>query len=98
MFIVTLTLTEKKSKAPEFMEAHKAWIAKGFDDGIFVLVGSLKPQGGGVILAIGSDHASIEARINEDPFVVEGIATPHIQEVSPGRVAPELSVLSDGAQ
>lgn len=98
MFIVTLTLTEKKSKAPEFMEAHKAWIAKGFNDGIFVLVGSLKPQGGGVILAIGSDRASIEDRVSEDPFVVKGVATPHIQEVSPGRVASELSFLSDGTQ
>ena len=97
MYIITLTFTGLKSKAPDFMAAHNAWIAQGFEDGIFLLVGGLKPQGGGVILASGTDITSIEERISEDPFVAEGIATPHIQEVAPARTDPRLSFLSNAA-
>ena len=97
MFIITLTLTDQKSKAPEHMADHNAWIARGFDDGAFLLVGNLKPQGGGVIFATGSDLASLEQRVAEDPFVQEGIAIPHIQELSPWRTDARLDFLTDTA-
>ncbi|WP_299956758.1 hypothetical protein [uncultured Roseobacter sp.] len=97
MYIITLTLTEQKSKAPDFMAAHNAWIAQGFEDGVFLLVGGLKPQGGGAILTNGTDISSIEKRVAEDPFVAEGIAVPQIQEVAPARTDPRLSFLSDAA-
>ncbi|MCZ4254139.1 hypothetical protein O4H53_01220 [Sulfitobacter sp. G21635-S1] len=94
MYIVTLFLTAQKSKASEFMAAHNAWIARGFDEGAFLLVGSLKPQGGGAILAAGSDRAALEQRIADDPFVQEGIAIPEIQEVAPARTDERLSFLT----
>ncbi|WP_415401293.1 YciI family protein [Tateyamaria sp. SN3-11] len=97
MYIITLTLTALKSKAPDFMAAHNDWIAQGFDDGVFLLVGSLKPQGGGAILALGTDMALLEHRVAQDPFVREGIATPHIQQVAPGRVDARLAFLKDSA-
>jgi len=94
MYIVTLSLTAQKSKAPEFMAAHNAWIARGFDEGVFLLVGSLKPQGGGAILVAGSDRAALEQRIADDPFVQEGIAIPEIQEIAPARTDERLSILT----
>lgn len=97
MYIVTLSLTAQKSKAPEFMAAHNAWIARGFDEGVFLLVGSLKPQGGGAILAVGSDRAALEQRIAADPFVQEGIAIPEIQEIAPARTDERLSFLTAAA-
>ncbi len=97
MYIITLTLTDQKSKAPDFMAAHNDWIARGFDDGAFLLVGSLKPQGGGAILAIQTDRAALEQRVADDPFVKEGIAVPEIQEIAPGRTDPRLSFLKDAA-
>ena len=33
------------------MDGHKEWIKRGFDDGVFVLVGSLQPSLGGGIVA-----------------------------------------------
>lgn len=96
MYIITLNLTEQKSKAPEFMAAHNDWIARGFEDGVFLLVGSLKPQGGGAILTNGADLASLQQRVSEDPFVREGIAEPHIQELAPGRTDARLSFLKEG--
>ena len=46
MFVVLLKFAENKERAGEFMDGHKAWIARGFEDGVFLLVGSLKSSGG----------------------------------------------------
>lgn len=95
MFLITLTLTEKKAEAAAHMELHNAWISKGFEDGMFILVGSLQPQGGGAILAISSDRSEVEERVAADPFVREGIVTAHIQEIVPGRTDQRLSFLKE---
>jgi len=97
MFIITLTLTEHKTRAPGFMAAHNEWIARGVNDGLFLVVGGLKPQGGGFILAHNADRPAIEARVAEDPFVREGIVTPCIQEVSPARTDARLAFLTGDA-
>jgi len=93
MFIIYLKLTGNKSRAPEFLEAHNNWIAQGVSDGVFLVVGSLRPQGGGAIVAHGEDRPGIEARIMNDPFVREGIVAPEIQEVAPVRTDERLSFL-----
>ncbi len=49
MFVVQLRFSGKKAQAGQFMEAHKAWIKRGFDDGVFLLAGSLLPNLGGSI-------------------------------------------------
>ncbi|SDZ37196.1 hypothetical protein SAMN05444004_1123 [Jannaschia faecimaris] len=95
MYIITMTLTEQKSKAPDFMAAHNDWIASGFEDGVFLLVGSLKPQPGGVLLTASIDRALLELRVTDDPFVREGIVVPHIQEFSLGQTDTRLSFLGD---
>ena len=40
MFIVLLRFSDNKGRASQFMEGHKEWIKRGFDDGVFLLVGS----------------------------------------------------------
>ena len=93
MFIVLLRFGENKSKAPEFMEGHNAWIRDGLADGVFLVVGSLKPSAGGAILAHGADRAALEARVHSDPFVAEGVVEAEILEVSPGKADPRLAFL-----
>ena len=51
MFIVLLKFSDNKAQAGQFMEGHNEWIKRGFDDGIFLVVGSLQPNLGGGILA-----------------------------------------------
>lgn len=45
MYVVTLTFSENKARAADLMEAHKAWIQRGFDEGLFLMVGSCSPTG-----------------------------------------------------
>ncbi|WP_040438740.1 YciI family protein [Roseibium aggregatum] len=93
MFVVTLTFADK-TRAGELMEAHKAWIQRGFEEGYFLMVGSLQPNRGGGILAHGTSLAKLESFVAEDPFVAEGVVTPEILEITPARLADRLEFLA----
>lgn len=43
MFIVLLKFSDNKSQASAFMEGHDQWVRRGFEEGVFLLVGSLQP-------------------------------------------------------
>jgi len=93
MFVVLLKFSENKSQAGEFMDAHNQWIKLGFDDGIFLLVGSLQPGLGGSIVAHNSSLADLQNRVNNDPFVAEGIVNADILEIDPKMADDRLSFL-----
>lgn len=82
MFAVFLKFSTRKSQAPTHMEGHKAWLKKGFDDGVFLMSGSLK-QGGGAILAMGEDEATLRSRLAADPFVEHDVVTVELTEFTP---------------
>jgi uncharacterized protein YciI len=92
MFIVTLRFADR-TKAPQFMEGHNAWIKRGFDDNVFLLAGSLRPNAGGAILAHNISRADFESRVQEDPFVAQGVVTADILEIAPGRADDRLAFL-----
>lgn len=94
MYIILLKFGAQKAKAGNFMEAHKAWIKKGFDDGVFVMVGSLKPDAGGGLLATGVSREEIDARVAADPFVAEGIVEAEVLEIDPARADERLAFLA----
>lgn len=95
MHIILLKFGDNKSTAPQFMEAHNAWIAKGVADEVFQCVGSLD-IGGGFILAHGEDNQSILKRVNEDPFVKNNVVTAEVHQVDVKRTAPQLAHLAAG--
>lgn len=90
MFIILLRFTALKEKAAAFMDGHKTWLQLGFDDGVFLVSGSLKPSAGGAVVAVGLSREEVEARVQADPFVSEGIVAPEIIEIDPSRVAAPL--------
>jgi len=96
MFIVTLRFADASRAAP-FMDGHNAWLRRGFEDGVFLLAGSLQPKAGGVILAHGVSAEAIAARVQEDPFVAEGVVRAEVLAVTPGRTDARLAFLGDAA-
>lgn len=97
MFVVLLRFSDNKPKAGQFLAGHNEWIQRGFDDGVFLMVGSLRPKLGGVILAHNTSLPELETRINTDPFIAERIVAAEILEVSPSRTDGRLSFLVDEA-
>ena len=93
MHIVFLKFSANKSQASRFMDGHKAWIKRGFDDGVFLLAGSLEPGLGGGILAHNTSSADLQSRVNEDPFVVEDVVKAEIYELDPGKADERLQFL-----
>jgi uncharacterized protein YciI len=92
MFVITLRFADK-TNAPQFMDGHNAWIRRGFDDGIFLLAGSLQPNAGGMILAHNASPAEIAARVQDDPFVAGGVVNAEILAIAPGLTDARLAFL-----
>ncbi len=95
MFIVLLKFSSNKGQASQFMEGHKEWIQRGFDDGVFLLAGGLQPGLGGGIVAHNTSPPDLQARVNNDPFVAENVVSAEILEIAPSRTDERLKFLLD---
>ena len=93
MFVVLLRFSGNKGQAGRFMESHNEWIKRGFDDGIFLLVGKLQPNLGGGIVAHNTSLPDLQRRVNDDPFVAENVVNTEILEISPSRTDERLMFL-----
>lgn len=97
MFIVLLKFSENKSLAAKYMEAHNQWIQEGFENDIFLLVGSLQPNLGGSIMAHNISREALQSLIKKDPFVIEKIVTAEILEIAPVKTQERLNFLLDAS-
>lgn len=93
MFIVFLRFAANKGLAGQFMAGHNAWVRRGLDDGVFLLVGSLQPNLGGGILAHNTSLSDLQKRVSEDPFVAEGVVDSEILEMTPSLADDRLKFL-----
>ena len=95
MFIIFLKFSSNKSQAGQFMQGHNQWIKNGFDDGVFLLAGSLQPGLGGGIVAHDTSLPELEQRVSDDPFVAQKIVIPEIVEFTPSKADERLIFLLD---
>lgn len=93
MFIVLLKFSSNKDQAGQFMAGHNEWIKRGFDDGVFLMVGSLQPKMGGAVVAHNTTLPALQNRVNDDPFVAEGVVSAEILEISPAKADDRLKFL-----
>lgn len=95
MFIVLLRFSDNKGQAGRFIEGHKEWIQRGFDDGVFLVAGSIQPNSGGGVIAHNASLAALQERVNADPFVMENVVSAEIVEITPSRTDDRLAFLAD---
>lgn len=93
MFIILLRFSENRAPAGDHMDGHRDWLKQGFDEGVFLLAGTLKQDQGGGILAQAGSRKEIAARVQADPFVVADVVTAEILELDPARADDRLSFL-----
>lgn len=93
MFIVLLKFSGNKGQAKQFLDGHNAWVKRGFDDGIFLLAGSLQPNVGGGIVAHHTSPAELHSRLKDDPFVAENVVSAEILEITPSQADERLKFL-----
>lgn len=95
MYIVLLKFFDNKSQASQYMEGHNEWIKRGFDNGVFLVVGSLQPNLGGGILAHNTSLSDLQSRVNDDPFVANNVVNAEILEITPAQADERLKFLLD---
>jgi uncharacterized protein YciI len=93
MFIVLLRFAAGRSRADALMAGHRRWLQRGFDDGVFLLAGSLRPDLGGAVVAHNTTRAALQQRVDEDPFVVEGVVSAELLEVAVARADERLQAM-----
>jgi uncharacterized protein YciI len=93
MFMVLLKFSDNKAQAGELMVGHNEWISRGFEEGVFLMVGSLQPGLGGAIMAHNISLADLKARVNDDPFVAQNVVSAEIHEITPSRADERLQFL-----
>ncbi|MCA1489811.1 YciI family protein [Sinorhizobium alkalisoli] len=93
VFAVLLKFSDNKDAAGPLLEGHRYWIRRGFEEGVFLLVGSLRPDLGGAIVAHNTTLPDLEDRVNADPFVAEGVVKAEILEIAPAKADAKLEFL-----
>jgi uncharacterized protein YciI len=95
MFVVLLKFSENKAQSGEFMDGHNLWIRQGFDDGIFLAVGSLQPNLGGSVIVHNISLSDLQNRVNTDPLIENNVVTSEIIEIDLKKTDERLQFLLD---
>ncbi len=93
MFIVQLKFSNNKSEAKEHMADHMEWIKQGFADDVFLMAGSIQPNLGGAVMVHNTTLEALDARVNQDPFVVHDVVTAEVIEITPSKTDDRLNFL-----
>jgi uncharacterized protein YciI len=93
MHIVFLTFSANRDQRSQLMDGHRAWLKRGFDDGVFLLAGTLEPGLGGAVLAHNTSLADLRNRVNEDPFVAQNVVKAELFELDPAMADERLQFL-----
>jgi len=80
MFVIELIYKADLADIDAQMTPHVAFLKKYYAAGNFLASGRKIPRDGGIILAAGKSRQQIEAIVEEDPFVVHGLADYRIIE------------------
>ena len=93
MFLVVLTYIQPLEAVDAHLGAHRDYLRRCYDAGVFLLSGPRVPREGGVILAQAESLSALEAILAEDPFQIHGLARYDIVAFTPGMAAPALTSL-----
>lgn len=95
MFIVLLTYTVPLEHIDAAGAAHRDWLRQAYDDGVFLASGPQIPRQGGAILAHGLSRAELEARLAQDPFARQGLASYAVTRMAVRMTDPRLAFLME---
>ncbi|RPI57194.1 MAG: GTP cyclohydrolase [Acidobacteria bacterium] len=90
MFVIELIYKADLAVIDAHMKAHMKFLKKYYAAGNFLVSGRKIPRDGGIILAVGTGRAHIEAIVGEDPFVEHGLADVRIIEFRASQRADDM--------
>ncbi|MBB5400165.1 YciI family protein [Paraburkholderia sp. BR13439] len=92
MYVINLIYTAPLDRIDDALDAHRAFLAKQFDAGIFVAAGPKVPRDGGIILAVRIERDRLDRILASDPFAEQQLARYEVTEFKTTRIAPGLNL------
>lgn len=81
-FLLISKYVKPLAEVERVLPAHREFLQRYYDAGMFIVSGPLNPRTGGVILAAAKTRDEIQDCLEEDPFFVEGVSEYEILEFS----------------
>lgn len=91
MFAVILTYKQSLDVVEAHTAAHRAFLDRYYEQGVFLLSGRQNPPQGGVILAKTDSRDALMTILAQDPFHLEGVADYAVYEFTPTKFQPFLA-------
>lgn len=91
MFIVQLTYKVALSEVDKYLQAHREFLDYHYKQGLFLASGPMKPRTGGILIALTTDKAHLEAVLHQDPYHLAEITDYHLIEFTPVKHRHELN-------
>ncbi|WCM20227.1 YciI family protein [Paraburkholderia bryophila] len=92
MYVINLSYIASLERVDDVLEAHRAFLTRQFEAGVFIAAGPKVPRDGGIILAVGVEREKLDAILASDPFAVQQIARYEVTEFKATRLAPGLNL------
>jgi uncharacterized protein YciI len=92
MYVINLIYTASLDRIDDALEAHRAFLVRYFDAGIFIAAGPKLPRDGGIILAVRIEREKLDAILATDPFAEQKLARYEVTEFKTTRLAPGLNL------
>jgi uncharacterized protein YciI len=80
MFLIIGRYTVPPEQMADHLDGHRAWIGSHVATGHFVAAGPEIPLQGGVVMCVGATRDEIQSWIDEDPYIIHGLAEYDIRE------------------
>ncbi|AXE91202.1 YciI family protein [Paraburkholderia sp. DD10] len=92
MYVINLIYTAPLERIDDALEAHRAFLTKHFDAGVFVAAGPKMPRDGGIILAVRIERDKLDEILASDPFAQQNLARYEVTEFKTTRLAAGLNL------
>ncbi|MDR6493141.1 YciI family protein [Paraburkholderia sp. 22099] len=92
MYVIDLIYTAPLERIDDALEAHRAFLTKHFDAGVFVAAGPKMPRDGGIILAVRIERDKLDEILASDPFAQQHLARYEVTEFKTTRLAAGLNL------
>ncbi|MFM0595150.1 MULTISPECIES: YciI family protein [Paraburkholderia] len=92
MYVINLSYIASLERVDDVLDAHRAFLTRQFEAGVFIAAGPKVPRDGGVILAVGVEREKLDEILASDPFAVQQIARYEVTEFKATRLAPGLNL------
>ena len=94
-YVIHLHYIVELDELDQKLIAHRNFLDKHYNDGVFIMSGPQTPRSGGIILAAAPDRATLMTIIKDDPFYTACYAEYTLTECQIVKHAPAFNEIID---